>query len=484
MAAALFNSDTSAGAKSQNKVSEISFSEHKTIHTFNERSLYPVVGAKRLLAAIMRQRFLREIKETVSLPEEYFTALYQALINAFASSVQILPVNNEARLYSLLDEGLVRANYALQYYKKDQKGEVDPLLSYVIFTAALLFDVGCIIENRTVIISKQDSTFLRVWDPYHEPAMPEGAYYKIRHGGGTLPWSSRRSAVTLACKLLPKVGFEWIYKNPHVFNIWIALLVDDKEGAGGLRHYFDRAREALDGLKTAEEFFKGDIDIEEIKEVKETQHAEDFLEWLKKEIEDNKIVADAAYAEIFHLEGDKLFLTKELFDRYTASVGGAISSERLVDEFSKLGFASGDVVGYFYGQKRAAAQQGAAATAPQGHVLFSGRTMFGAHPAGEAAAATATAEGKAAAPAADANVSEPQAVAAAIVKGITYGLVVSPTYVENITHGLAIAVGANPVALTAASGEQTQQLPPLETQTPAAAQPAPERASGSSVSIK
>jgi hypothetical protein len=345
-------------------------SGHKVIHTFSEKNLYPVVASTRLLTSMMRRKAIQETKEAAAIPDEYYDSLYKELINNFASFVQILPVNNEARLGSLLDEGLMRGLFALQIQQKAAKGDIDPVMSYVIFSAALLFDIGCVIENRTVIISEEDGSFVKMWDPYHDGSMVVGSYYRIRHGGGVTPWSSRRSVIALACKLMPSIGFDWIYKNPHAFNIWLALLIDDKEGAGSLRLYFERAREMLEEFKTSPDFFVP-VEIEEI-EPQETENAEDFIAWLKEALENGNIPANAANGQVFNIEGDKLFFTNELFKRYAASKNSKVNWQDVVEELKKLGFTSGEEVSYFYAQQRAAAMMNNA----KAHA-FSASSLFG-----------------------------------------------------------------------------------------------------------
>jgi len=350
---------------------------HKIIHTFNEKNLYHVVDSTRLLSSVYRRKAMDEIKDAAAVPNEYYDSLYKELLHNFVAFVQILPVNNEAKLSSLLDEGLMRGLFALQIQQKASKGEADPMMSYVIFSTALLFDIGCVIENRTVIISEEDGSFIKIWDPYHDGSMSIGSYYRIRRGGGLMPWSSRRSAIALACKLLPPSGFDWIYKNPHAFNIWLALLADDKEGAGTLRMHFERARERLEVFKTSADFFVPQ-DIEEI-EAKATQNAEDFLDWLKEALANGKIAANVVNGQIFDIEGDKLFFTNELFKRYAESKNNKVDWKDVLDEFEKLGFTNGKEVDYFYARQRAAVESGVKIPGASRQSLFGGGVRAAEH---------------------------------------------------------------------------------------------------------
>lgn len=425
-------------------------SGHKIIHTFNEKNLYPVVASVRLLSSLARRKALQEIKEVAGVPDEYYDSLYKELVNNFVSFVQILPVNNEAKLASLLDEGLMRGLYALQIQQKAAKGDVDPVMSYVIFSAALLFDIGCVIENRTVVVSEENGSFIKIWDPYHDGAMVTGNYYRIRHGGGVTPWSSRRSVIALACKLMPTIGFDWIYKNPHAFNIWLALLVDDKEGAGALRMYFERAREKLEEFKNSPDFFIP-LDIEEI-EPKETENAEDFIAWLKEALESGKVSANAVNGQVFNIEGDKLFFTNELFKRYAASKNGKVDAKEVLDEFKKLGFTDGEEASYFYAQQRAAVANHAKAHAFSGSSLFGGGVKTAAV---EHAGAAEQVVNRAVDEAAAQTMGETRVERIMAAGGRIEGCVVS------LVHGFVVPAGSYPVTIVPATSQQilANQLP-------------------------
>lgn len=334
----------------------------KPIRTFNEHSVYPVIEPERLLSSIHRKRIIEEIKEVAELPDEYFDTLYRNLIESFTAFVQILPVNNEARLSSILDEGLLRALFALQVQQKSSKDEIEPLMSYVLFSACLLFDIASVIENRTIVISEQGGSYIRIWEPVREGSLPIAGYYRIRRGGGLTPWSCRRSAVSLATRLIPQTGYDWIFQNPHAFNMWIALLSEDKEGAGVLSLYIDRAREMLEEFKTTVEYFVQTA-VEEF-EPKDTKDADLFLDWYLQELEKGN-------QQLFQITDDKILITQDVIKRY-ASTNKKISADKILDELEKLGFISGESE-VFYSSRQKALQS----TFVKQHGFGAGSSLFG-----------------------------------------------------------------------------------------------------------
>lgn len=312
---------------------------NSSIHKrFASKKVYKAGSSKLFLSSLARKKMLENIEAaTAPLPKEYYDSLYKELIDNFVAFVQILPTNNEAKLASLMEEGLMRALYAVQMQQKANKDEIDLVLPYVIFSAALLYDVGCVIENRTVIVSEKDGSFIKIWDPLHDGAIPEDMYYKIRHGGGLAPWSSRRSVIALACNLMPRIGFNWIYKNSHIFNIWLALLADDKEGSGALRFSFERAQELLEGFKNSDEYFMP-LDLEEIEsEPKETLVGEEFCEWLNNEALNGKVTTNVVGADLFLIEKeDRTILSEKLIKRYADKNG--VPRETVKEQLEKLKF--------------------------------------------------------------------------------------------------------------------------------------------------
>lgn len=318
--------------------------------TFDEKHLYPVVAPQRLLLAPIRGGIIHELKKILTnLPDEYFDVLYRDLIDEFTSFVQILPVTNESKLASLLDESLMRAFFAVQIYQKDKPEVQDYLMPYVVFSSNLLMDISCVLRDRSVILSEEDGTFISMWNPYNDGAMTVGSYYRIRAGGGLSPWSAKRSTVCLACKIMPNVGFDWIYKNSHIFDMWLALLADDKEGAGLLRLYFDRANDMVNDLKNNPEFVVPTT-IETLESIA-LNNANDFLDWLQNQLALDNVAIDKQYGEIYNIEGDNLLITKALLNRYIAkgrkqSLG--MDADTLLQDLEKVGFIKGEEKEYVY----------------------------------------------------------------------------------------------------------------------------------------
>ena len=306
----------------------------------SERSLFPIVAADVLLASNHRKAVVENIRrQTVDISDEHFNILYQSLINNFVEFVQLLPTNNEAQLGSLMDEGLSRASFALQQQKdaaEDQ--QPDPLLVYTLFSAALLFDVGFAINNRTVMISEKDGTFIKEWLPNKGKMQQlDGGYYRIRFGGGMPSELSRRATPLVAQQLMPLAGFNWIAQDPDAFDSWIVMLNNEKEVANDLKLYLDYANKKV-LAEPAKEFFSA-MNVS-ILEPQETALGEDFLEWLKNGL-DTEAISINAYDSDIHIIEDGLFLEiPEIINKFCAQSPKKPAWEAVFAQLKKIGFVN------------------------------------------------------------------------------------------------------------------------------------------------
>jgi hypothetical protein len=322
--------------------------------SFSERSIFPIISAEALLSSIKRKELLASIKTAANIPEEHFDALYNELIHNFTNFVQILPVNNEARLGSLIDEALWRGLYALQLMQQqnaEEEGD-DPLMNYVLFSASLMFDVGCVTEERTVIISDQQGNFIRQWEPHVGPMVKADGYYRIRRAGGMPPWLCRKTTALYARQLMPLIGFNWIAQDNNAFNTWLALLNYDKEGAGSLRVYFDtfdRAQKMLEDLKIQQDIYD-ELKAKAIED-KENELAEDFIGWVKENVKKGAFKVNAPGAPI-HKTKTGTVIVADTYKKFAAVRN--VNVQTLLKQLKNLGVTDGKTLNYVLTSKEKA----------------------------------------------------------------------------------------------------------------------------------
>lgn len=411
--------------------------------TISERTVFPILPAKVLLSTLQRQKWIEDIQELVNAPTEYFAALYQQLIENYVMFVQALPVNNESRLSSLIDEGLLRALYILRVQKQETSGEKDPLITYVLFSAALMFDIGFVTSNRSIMISNKQGEFIKQWWPHTGAMQLSDGYYKIRRGGGMPAWLSRRVAVLFAYQLMPQVGFDWIAKDAYALNTWIALLNNEQEGLDALKMYFDRSVEMLNDFKAREIFMA--LNIETITNPAETALGEDFLEWLQQGLQDGTIKINTMDASVQMLKNGMLLETPAIFKEFSKNSPNHPNWQTVYDQFKKLGILGAteqDIKTgrYFYTAK---ATEGFAKTAAQQF----GKTSLFSHESSVVGTDAAKTEGKQLATKAAILPVDKQIAQVGLKEGVIIGyplmpLVIASTYLPSANTNLMPATDA------------------------------------------
>ena len=307
--------------------------------TIKERSLLPIVTADILLETNQNKKIISNIHQITAIAAEHFAILYQELINNFAEFVQLLPTNNEAQLGSLIDEGLLRALFALQQQKDYiEDHQPDPLLTYTLFSAALLFAIGFTTNNRTVIISEKDGTFIKEWIPTKETMQAAGGnYYRIRYAGGISATLSRRITLLLAQQLMPLAGFNWIAQDSTALNTWITLLNNETDKTNNLHLHLDYACKKT--LATPPHRTSTNINIIT---PEETALGEDFLAWLKDGLT-TKTISSNTYNSDIHLVENGLFLEiPEIIEKFCTQSPQKPTWQQVFGQLKKIGFINLD----------------------------------------------------------------------------------------------------------------------------------------------
>ncbi|CAL7962603.1 hypothetical protein GAMM_30095 [Gammaproteobacteria bacterium] len=318
----------------------------------SERSLFPIVSADVLLASRQCKTIIKDIRQTVDISDEYFDILYQSLINSFVEFVQLLPANNEAPLGGLMNRGLLRASFALQQQKnEDEDNQPDPLLVYTLFSCALLFDVGFVTNDRTVMISEKDGTFIKEWLPNKgKMQQSDGDYYRVRYGGGMSSGLSRHVTPLFAQQLMPLAGFNWIAQEPDALNSWITILNNEQELTNDLNLHLNYANKKIIDEPT-EDFFSA-INIK-VPEPEETALGEDFLEWLKNGIDTETISINTYDSDIHEIENGLFLETPEIINKFCAQSQKNPTVEAVFTQLKKIGFinldeTNGELATYTY----------------------------------------------------------------------------------------------------------------------------------------
>jgi hypothetical protein len=259
---------------------------------------YPIKLAVDLLASKDSQGFIQLIKSLIR-SSRRFSSFYFPVIEKFAEFVQNLPENQReffGQQVRFLTQGLERASRTLSlclahFFPEEANfsnvSKRDALWIYATFTAALFLDVGKIAVKYTVTLYREKDHFVKQWDPYTGTMLGQGSYYKFDYIKENLHDLYRFITPILARQILDSAtgpssgGFNWIASDPEVLAIWFALLVgeEDRIPMTSFMSVIPRAE-----IEIVENYRKE-------KKIVVTDPAGDaFLQWLRKEITEGRIL--------------------------------------------------------------------------------------------------------------------------------------------------------------------------------------------------
>lgn len=280
------------------------------IQKFTSRSLFPILSADKLLAGPDHAKLLDKLKNLIGLSPNHYDVLYTHLIHNFAEFVQVLPLGESGRVASVLNEGLEHALVSMQLLSEAGLTKTDQLLTYAVFSAALMQDVGKVTVNRKIMISDRTGIFIQEWLPHGQP-MPQsvGSHFKIRYTQDAPLRMSSRVTPIFARQLMPEAGYSWIATHPEMLTMWLATLgdsTDDDSGTVGIQLNI-----ALRKLKAEKPAHLPEVPVE-IFDGADTKSGEAFWEWLQEQLKEGKVELDKVGSGIESVAGG-LLLHNEIF---------------------------------------------------------------------------------------------------------------------------------------------------------------------------
>ena len=202
---------------------------------WDPRKYFPVVSGQILLAEEKHKALLPELVPFAE-SEDQFQTIYTPLIQNFAEHVQHLPQMSKKRYAfagGMLQHGLERAFTATQSYleyldfakiRTTPPSRQQALWTYVVFSAALLRDVGQTVSQFHVELSDANRKFQTVWLPYDGPMTHFGQNYTCDILSDVDNTDIDWITPLLARQLMPKSGLQWIANDRDVMRIWLILL--------------------------------------------------------------------------------------------------------------------------------------------------------------------------------------------------------------------------------------------------------------------
>ncbi|WP_143549617.1 conjugal transfer nickase/helicase domain-containing protein, partial [Rickettsiella grylli] len=255
-----------------------------------------------------------------------FKNLYLPVIKKFSEFVQEIPFMQPGffnHKINFLERGLERSarslSLCLNYFFPEKNNLMglscrDDLSLYATFTAALFLDVGqLVVEYNTVLYNKK-SYPLKNWSPFTGSMLGLGYYYKtdfIKENYNNLqplitPILARQILECAYPCSLETEGFHWIASDLKILEMWLHLLSGNEDRIPMTSFMSMVPRAEIELIEHSR--LSAQIETTE-------PSGEAFLQWLRKEIADEKILINEKEAKINIADG-KILISTELFQEF------------------------------------------------------------------------------------------------------------------------------------------------------------------------
>ena len=318
---------------------------HKTklrSHAYKAGHRLPVLAAAELLSGKKRRWIMDQLTHLSHLDEEYYQVTYAEFVVNFAEYVQIVPMYMTAYLGSLLNESLGMGFASLHHHLHQPEGHVlnkiapDPLLGFAIFSAGLLLNLARMATNQRIMLTTEDGSFLRTWNPMAGSLKDFGDFYKLRFVHDAYAGVNYALTILLARQIMPPVAFEWLSSDELIFSEWLNAL-------RGTTNLGGRVAAALDAAKEKEAFLQQLLhelsleqhDVEQLN-CPETEYGEAFYQWLVNNVENNRLKMNTSDADL-HVVAAGVFIEAKLIKQFTDVYGvSGISPNVVMAQFGNL----------------------------------------------------------------------------------------------------------------------------------------------------
>lgn len=278
--------------------------------------LNKITTAKDWISDPKRQRLYSQIHDNLALSPEQKSSLGTHCIDTFIEYTQGLP-ESLYRYYAqnggIIDHALNRTEAALSLFRQflitsvDQPlSQIQSLWQYALFTASLLQGLGKLATDYHVELFNPQGEHLQKWNPLIHSLMDQGSHYDYTLSKENFGDAKKRITSLLAKKIVPQEGFQWLSSNMQIFSIWLALLNEDKQGAGALGAILARA-EAIAQARYYEDFLSRvhnsgggkrvstfiDAPIDTLAH-KEIEIGEAFILWMQNKLANGRISLNKA----------------------------------------------------------------------------------------------------------------------------------------------------------------------------------------------
>ena len=332
-------------------------SRHLPQETRLSSGFYPVLGASELLEP--HRELVDKIRQYCGVPETVWASTHEQLLHNFARRVQLLPAS-EAHHHTepggLLRHALETVNRAMKIRRgymlpngasSECISEQQEVWNFAVLCAALLHDIGKPITAVRISLRDREGRALHCSLACDD--LPAGASYRPEFSREQQDQQHQSIPLLIAGQIIPKTALQWLSQYPDAFNLWLLTLSGRHTEAGMLGEIITRADQYATPKPLSQNNKDQQLHAEEesgshpsdqpaatSRRAKEKQAGQEFLQWLRQQIVDDKIGINTDNAQLHRVEEGLLMVSPAIFRRYLRSVDH-LELEELQRGFQSLG---------------------------------------------------------------------------------------------------------------------------------------------------
>ena len=254
---------------------------------------------------------IKAVHAAAKVSDTVFATIFEPLIEQVIMYYQLLPRTSNENLGSLTLTALVRAEMVLQKWERPvQYADNDFWEIYVVFSAALLKDLGHIFQYFRINLLDKDGNALKQWNPLSGPMLGQGEYYSMLPLYVDVSDCTPEVVAILARQLISPDVYAALAVNRDLYYQWFALLKAEKHLYGRFDNVLQLFKDE-DALKDALINFSDIISQAEFLDNYDLQHGIEFLDWVNKELKNGNLDINITEAGL-HILRDGLFIEPSL----------------------------------------------------------------------------------------------------------------------------------------------------------------------------
>ncbi len=263
------------------------------------RFVIPVLSYDELFLHPKRSLFVAKFAPLSKLNQQQFESVYVSTIKNYAEFVQLIPSDKRGVWGSLLDRGLMRAEFALSHIDQADENADDCLFRYALFSAALYMDLGKMVTKHDIYFCAENGELKEQCQLFDKVNFAQGKFYRVFPKQEALAKLRHLVTPILARQICPEACFLWLAQDLKLLTDWLNLLQGDFAGSGTLGKILALVRLEDENSNTLTDNILPRVEFEP-RIALATKIADEFLDWLVDKIDQNQLLQNNDDLKIYN----------------------------------------------------------------------------------------------------------------------------------------------------------------------------------------